>query len=267
MTHDLPSPALGFSPAVLADPGRRLTRNEDSAYGSVRLLAVADGIGGQPHGEVASAVAIAAVRDADRRLPADPGDDTTALSGLVSDIARRLAAAADEDERLRGMGTTLTALLCTGTEIVLAHVGDSRGYLLRDGALRRITTDHTLVEELIRGGQLPAEQAGTHPRRSVLLRALQTGAAPDADLSRVDARAGDRVLLCSDGITCVLPDDVLRDVLAGHRAPHDAARRLVELANDRGGPDNIACTVADLRVAPAPVTPLVAGAAVETPAG
>jgi protein phosphatase len=137
-------------------------------------------------------------------------------------------------------------LLVDGTRVGVAHVGDSRAYLLRDGELHQLTHDHTLVQSLVDEGRITADEAADHPRRSVLVRTLQEGSPAEPDLFAVEGRIGDRFLVCSDGVTGVLTDDELQDVLVDVPEPADAVDRIIELANDGGGPDNITCVVADL---------------------
>ncbi|WP_020666955.1 PP2C family protein-serine/threonine phosphatase [Amycolatopsis nigrescens] len=239
---------LGLSYAVGTDPGLKRPLNEDSAYASPRLLAVADGIGGQPHGEVASAVATAALSDLDRSMAGLDlrGVDLAAtLSAGVADIARRLVEHARLDPALHGMGTTLTAMLWAGGRFAVAHVGDSRGYLLRDGELRQFTRDHTLVQSLVDDGRIPADEAAGHPRRSMLMRALQSDGSGEPDLWCGEARPGDRYLLSSDGLFSVVAPDTIAETLSTAAEREAAVRRLIELANQAGGPDNITCVVAD----------------------
>lgn len=235
--------------AAGSDVGRRRPMNQDSAAFSPRLLAVADGMGGHAHGEVASSVAIAALLDLDARLQgADLAgmDLAAALGEAVDDAANRLTALAKDDPELRGTGTTVVALLVDGTRIGVAHIGDSRAYLLRDGELERLTRDHTLVQALVDEGRISLEEAAEHPRRSWLVRTLQEATPADPDLFPLDGRAGDRYLICSDGLTAVLDDPEIQEVLAAVADPAAAVDRLIELANAGGGPDNITCVVADL---------------------
>jgi protein phosphatase len=252
-----PSGSLTLRYAVASDVGQRRDANEDSVYTSSRLLAVADGMGGHVAGEVASSAAIAAVTDLDRRLADEnaKADLLEVLSETVTDAASRLTGLADEDPALQGMGTTLTALLWDGTRLVVAHVGDSRAYRLRAGELAQITRDHTVVQELVDQGRITPEAATTHPSRSVLTRALQSGGEADPDVFTLDVQPGDRYLICSDGLSDVVPPELLREVLAAVAEPEAAVGKLVELANEAGGPDNITCVVADVAEADEPETP------------
>jgi protein phosphatase len=235
--------------AAGSDTGRRRRVNQDSMYASPRLLVVADGIGGQPHGEVASAAAVSVMAEFDLNLRGrDPRDiDAEAeLSSVTRRIGERLEAMAARNRDFQGMGTTLTALLWDGTGFGAVHVGDSRGYLVRDGVLHQITRDHTLVQALVDDGSLAADQAAGHPRRSMLMKALQSTGSSEPDRWRFDALPGDRYLLCSDGLTCVATPDVIEDVLTTVGDPGEAVTRLIELANEGGGPDNVTCVVADV---------------------
>ncbi|WP_158890509.1 PP2C family protein-serine/threonine phosphatase [Amycolatopsis anabasis] len=234
--------------AVGSDPGLRRSNNEDAVYASSRLLAVADGMGGHAHGEVASGTTASVLAELDANLPAELGDiDLLAtLAGAVAEAARRLIDLISQDAGLTGMGTTLTALLWNGREFGVVHLGDSRGYLLRDDTLHQITRDHTMIQALVDSGRLTPEQAAEHPRRSVLVRALQADTEVEPDLFLHQVAAGDRYLLCSDGLTDVVPVEAVGEALAEIEDPDAAVRRLIELANEGGGPDNISCVLADV---------------------
>ncbi|QYN37286.1 protein phosphatase 2C domain-containing protein [Pseudonocardia sp. DSM 110487] len=235
--------------AVGSDVGRRRENNQDSAVTSPRILAVADGMGGHAHGEVASAVAISALLDLDARLRgADLAgvDLLDALRETIDDAAARLTGLAQQDPDLRGTGTTVVALLVDGTRIGALHLGDSRAYLLRDGQLHRLTRDHTLVQSLVDEGRISEAEAATHPRRSWLVKTLQDSSIPEPDLFHVEGRPDDRYLICSDGATAVLEDAQLHEILAGFAEPAAAVAELIARANAGGGPDNITCIVADL---------------------
>ncbi len=150
-------------------------------------------------------------------------------------------------------GTTVTAMLLSGSQLALVHIGDCRAYLLRDGELFQITHDHTVVQSLLDEGRITPEEAASHPQRSLLLRAID-GTAVEPDTSLHDARAGDRYLLCSDGLTGVVSTEVIRATLRGTGYPDQAAAQLIEAANAGGGPDNVSCVVADIVPLAAPVT-------------
>jgi PPM family protein phosphatase len=253
--------------AVGSDPGKARSRNEDSVFASPRLLAVADGMGGHAHGEVASAAVIGVLAELDEQLrTADPGevDPLSELHTTVARALRRLTELAERDLDLTLMGSTLTALLWDGSGFGLAHVGDSRGYLLRDGKLHQITKDHTLVQSLVDEGRISTAEAAAHPRRSMLMRALQAGGSADPDLTPQPAAPGDRVLLCSDGVTCVVDPETIRSILTAAPTPAEAVHGLIEEANRRHSPDNISCVVADVTpTATHNGKPQIAGAAAD----
>lgn len=239
---------LGLRSALGSDVGRRRTSNQDSGATTGRLLIVADGMGGHAHGEIASATTVSVFTELEARLPQDLSDIDLAaeLTEALNDATDRLARRAADEPEMRGMGTTVVSLLLTGDQLALAHIGDSRIYLLRGGELSRLTHDHTMVQQLVDQGQITLEEAAHHPRRSVLMRALSTDHAPDPDLDRVDILAGDRYLLCSDGVTAVLDDDALHRELASGAEPDQVVNQLIALANEGGGPDNITAIVADV---------------------
>lgn len=231
-----------------SDRGLVRQNNQDAVYAGPRLLALADGMGGHAAGEVASSLVISALAPLDED---DPGDDLLAelreatVEGNAA-ITRHVADAPD----LEGMGTTLTAILFAGSRLGLVHIGDSRAYQLREGALSQITKDDTFVQSLIDEGRITEEEAHTHPQRSLLLRALGEGSA-EPDLQLREARVGDRYLLSSDGLHAVVEAGAIARVLRETGDPDQAATELIALAIDGGGPDNITCIVADV-VAPAP---------------
>jgi len=228
--------------AMKSDVGRSREENEDSAYAGPRLQAVADGLGGHAAGEVASATAIDTIRPLDAEIA--PGELLAALENAVRAADSRLHDMIQADPALAGMGTTLTALLWSGSAVGLAHVGDSRAYLLRDGELTQLSRDHTVVQALLDDGRITAEEAVSHPQRSMVLRALGSPSA-EPDLQLRDARAGDRYLLCSDGLYDVVPPAEIGRVLAEAAAPEAGVAELVDLANAGGGPDNITCVIAE----------------------
>jgi PPM family protein phosphatase len=220
-----------------SDRGLVRPANQDTAYAGTRLLAVADGFG--PAGAPASSAAVEALRFLDtEEVPA--GNVLNLLEEAVRGATEALRNATDDSE---ANGTTLTALLWTGSRLALVHIGDSRAYLLRGGELFRISHDHTVVQSMIDEGSLTEEEATAHPQRSLLLKALGTGT---PDLRLRDAARGDRYLLCSDGLSGVVPEDRVRELLATGAAPDEAVRTLVAEANTAGGPDNVSCVVADV---------------------
>jgi PPM family protein phosphatase len=232
--------------AAATDVGRMRTNNEDSYLSQEPVAAVADGMGGHRAGEVASAIAIeelAALRD---RGPWP--NETAATEDLKQAILRanrRIRETAAGDQELDGMGTTLVALLTDGDLIHLANVGDSRAYLLRAGELSQVTVDHSLVQELVDEGRLAPEDAERHPQRSIITRALGINPEVEFDLFTYKLRPGDRLLLCSDGLSDVVEPAEIRNVLLRVRDPQRAAERLVAVANEHGGPDNITVIVAE----------------------
>ncbi len=250
--------------AVRSDVGLLREGNEDSAYAGPRLLAVADGMGGHAAGEVASALTIASMAELDSEQPG--GDMLKALAMAVATANARLQEKIISNPAVEGMGTTLTALLWSNGRAGVCHIGDSRGYLLRDGELYQITHDHTLVQSLVDEGRISANDVSTHPQRSLLLRALDGRSIAEPDLSVHESMPGDRYLLCSDGLSGVVSDETLRDTLSTIKDPEIATRQLIELAIHGGGPDNITCIVADVvdtattRLPPT-TTPVLAGAA------
>ena len=254
--------ALRF--AARSHPGLLRTGNEDSVYAGPRLLAVADGMGGHAAGEVASAVAIAALAPLDEDAPGP--DLLDALQSAAHSANAHLRDMVTADEALRGMGTTVVALLFSGARLGLLHVGDSRCYLLRDGELTQITHDHTLVQSLIDDGRITEADASTHPQRSVITRVLDGRDDVELDLSVREARKGDRYLVCSDGLTGPVASlDTLRETLLLDD-PQAAVDRLVQLALRGGGPDNVTVIVADVVDEDLPLAPaVVAGAAAEAP--
>jgi PPM family protein phosphatase len=218
--------------------------NEDSGYAGPRLLAIADGMGGQAAGEVASSEVISTLVTLDDDVPGS--DILTSLAEAVQRANDQLRVMVEEDPQLEGMGTTLTALLWTGQRLGLVHIGDSRGYLLRDGVLSQITQDHTWVQRLVDEGRITEEEAGTHPQRSLLMRALDGRGQVEPDLSIREVRAGDRYLICSDGLSGVVSHQTLEETLAGYQGPYETVQELIQLALRGGGPDNITCIVADV---------------------
>jgi len=230
--------------AVESDIGLQRDGNEDSAYAGARLLAVADGMGGHAGGEVASAAVIDALRPLDTQVPA--GELLNALDHAVRRAGTALQQAEQADPSLRGMGTTLTALLWSGSQLGLVHIGDSRAYLARGGEIFQITHDHTLAQSLLDDGKITAEELRSHPQRALLLRALTAARGSDPDLQLRQAQAGDRYLLCSDGLHEVVDAEAIARVLLTVADPSQAAKDLIALAIDGGGPDNITCIIADV---------------------
>ncbi|WP_308936888.1 PP2C family protein-serine/threonine phosphatase, partial [Dietzia massiliensis] len=233
--------------------------NEDSAYAGPRLLALADGMGGHAAGEIASQFVVAALARLDED---EPGQNlTAALTRALTVGNEAIAAHVEAHPETEGMGCTATALLFDGRRMGLIHVGDSRAYLLRDGTLSQITKDDTFVQSLVDRGELSADEAHTHPRRSLILKAL-TGEPVEPTAVIREARVGDRYLLCSDGLSDPVSTETIAETLSTGTV-EEAADRLVQLALRSGGPDNITVVLADVVDSPrdAPVVPVVVGAA------
>ncbi|HET9875477.1 MAG TPA: protein phosphatase 2C domain-containing protein [Mycobacterium sp.] len=228
--------------AARSDRGLVRANNEDSVYAGARLLALADGMGGHAAGEVASQLVIAALAHLDDDEPG--GDLLGNLDAAVQEGNSAIAAYVDDHPELEGMGTTLTAVLFAPPRLGLAHIGDSRGYLLRDGELTQITKDDTFVQTLVDEGRITAEEAHSHPQRSLIMRAL-TGHEVEPTLSMREAQAGDRYLLCSDGLSDPVSTETIHEALEIPDV-NDSALRLIELALRGGGPDNVTVVVADV---------------------
>jgi PPM family protein phosphatase len=243
--------------AAATDPGRRRRRNEDAYVARPPLFAVADGMGGAQAGEIASRIAASVLRDSDAEASED------AVVALVQEANRRVYEAATSDEAQAGMGTTMTAALVDGDTVRIGHVGDSRAYRIRDGALEQLTDDHSLVAELVRSGRLSPEEADVHPQRSVITRVLGTDPEVDVDTFDVDAKPGDVFMICSDGLTSMVDDPSILQVVEGNRSSLDrTARALVEAANTGGGEDNITVIVFELGDDDAKEAPTLTTAAV-----
>ncbi len=220
------------------DIGRVRERNEDSVLVDPPLFAVADGMGGHRGGQVASQVAVETMEHL-------ASEGRGSLAEQVRRANRAVWDRSLEDEHLSGMGTTLTAARIDGTSALLAHVGDSRAYLLRDGILQRLTSDHTLVERMVRSGEITEAEADVHPHKNVLTRALGTDQEVEVDEESISLTDGDRLLLCSDGLTGMVTEDQIQAILETSADPQRAADRLVRAANRAGGIDNITVVVLD----------------------
>jgi len=246
--------------AAATDIGMLRDNNEDSVYAGPRLLAIADGMGGHAAGEVASRVVVSILSTLDD--DAVGGDLVDSLRDVTAQANEHLRLMVDGDPELGGMGTTLTAVLFAGNRVGLVHVGDSRAYLLRGDEFNQITHDDTFVQSLVDEGRITADEASTHPQRSLILRVL-TGDDIEPHLSVREAVVGDRYLLCSDGLSDVVSKETIGQALELDD-PQAAADRLVELALRSGGPDNISCIVADIVDGTlGPDEPVIAGAVAE----
>lgn len=242
-----------------SDLGLVRDNNEDSAFAGPRLLALADGMGGHAAGEVASQLMIGALSPLDED---EPGSDLTgALAQAMHAGNDSIAASVKEDSRREGMGCTLTALLFDGRRVGLLHVGDSRAYLLRDGELSQITRDDTFVQSMVDEGRLSADEAHSHPQRSLILKAL-TGQEVEPTTAVREVRKGDRYLLCSDGLSDPVSESTIRETL-GTGTPEEAVDKLISLALRSGGPDNVSVVVGEVveESAATPARPIVVGAA------
>ncbi len=258
--------ALGLRYAARSDVGMVRKGNEDSGYAGSWLLAVADGMGGHAAGELASAIAVATFAEvADAQLRED--EALSVLGDAVDLSNERIADVIAEEPQYQGMGTTFTGLAWLRDRLGLVHVGDSRAYLLRDGELVQLTRDHTYVQTLVDSGQITKEEAAIHPRRNLIMRAIDGVHAVEPDLSIRDLQLGDRYLLCSDGLSGVVDEDVISRELS-NGDPTGVVTRLVDLALEAGAPDNVTVVVADVVERPDGIgaslaTPVVVGAAGE----
>jgi PPM family protein phosphatase len=220
-----------------SDAGRKRRRNEDAYVVAPPLFAVADGMGGAQAGEVAARLATAAFHEYHE---ADELEAEQRVAAIIQEANRRIYERARADTEASGMGTTVTAALLEGSRIVIGHVGDSRAYRIRDHGLEQLTEDHSLVAELVRSGRLSPEEAETHPQRSVITRALGTEADVDVDTFTVETRPGDVFLICSDGLTTMVEDDRIVEVVEQNRDDLErAAKQLIADANRSGGEDNV----------------------------
>jgi serine/threonine protein phosphatase PrpC len=221
--------------AVITDTGRKRRRNEDAYVCEPPLFAIADGMGGAQAGEVASRLAAAALRES-----AGEAGGEQRIAAMIQEANRRVYDRSSSDPNTSGMGTTITVALVEDGRVAFGHVGDSRAYLIRDGVMEQITEDHSLVNELLKSGKLSPEEAEAHPQRSVITRALGTDPDVDADTFTIEGQIGDLFLLCSDGLTDMVSNEAILDVVESHREDMDRAmRELVRAANRGGGEDNI----------------------------
>jgi protein phosphatase len=256
---------LTFRYGAVSDIGRTRKKNDDSAYAGAHFVMVADGMGGAAAGDVASAVAVHTMQ----RLDGPPPEDMLeALAGAVHRANERLAELIEEDAAVEGMGTTVTAVLFDGTRIGVAHLGDSRGYLWRDGELLRITHDHTWVQSLMDDGRITEDEAKVHSHRSLLLKVLDGRHDNEPDLTVYDVQPGDRILICSDGLSGFVDHDRIERVLSIGTA-QSVAQELLQLALEAGSNDNVTVVVADVvdDTAPDAAEPITVGAAADNEGG
>jgi len=218
------------------DTGKKRRRNEDEYVVEPPLFAIADGMGGAQAGELASSLAAGALRDDEGAA----GSGERRVSELIQEANRRVYQRSSQDAAASGMGTTMTVALVGDAAVAFGHVGDSRAYLIRDGKLEQLTEDHSLVAELVRSGKLSPEEAGTHPQRSVITRALGTDPDVDPDTFSIETAPGDLFMLCSDGLTSMVEDEDILQTVEKHRADlQTAVKALIRAANKGGGEDNI----------------------------
>jgi serine/threonine protein phosphatase PrpC len=221
---------------VITDTGRKRRRNEDAYVCEPPLFAIADGMGGAQAGEVASRLAAAALKESGAKTLG--GEER--IADLIQEANRRVYDRSSTDPNTSGMGTTITVALVENGNVAFGHVGDSRAYLIRDGRMEQVTEDHSLVNELMKSGKLSREEAETHPQRSVITRALGTDPDVDADTFTIEAKSGDVFLLCSDGLTDMVGEREILELVELNRLDIDVAlKSLVRAANRSGGEDNI----------------------------
>jgi protein phosphatase len=250
--------ALALRYSAVSDVGRVRSNNQDSGFAGDHLLMVADGVGGAASGDLASAVAVQTLR----RLDTEPPEDMLeALAGAIHRADVRLGEIIEDDPDTEGMGTTVTAVLFDGHQIALAHIGDSRSYLLRDGELSQLTHDHTFVQTLIDEGRISSAEARTHPHRNLIMRVLDGRHDSEPDLSIHVLQDGDRLLLCSDGLNGFVDDEQLHQLLSDG-TPDYVAVELVRAALEAKSTDNVTVVVADVVDADTPADPESAAAAV-----
>jgi protein phosphatase len=226
-----------------SDTGRQRRANEDAFFARAPLFAVADGMGGAQAGEVASHLAVEVIQQG---LPDRGGSVEERLRAMVEEANKRINALSRTDDQRAGMGTTLTVAYVGEQEVSVAHVGDSRLYRLREGRFERLTDDHSLVEELVRQGKITPQEADEHPQRSIITRALGPEAAVEADSHTWPARPADLYLLCSDGLTSMVPEAHVGELVRDARSLSEAGRALIDAANDAGGRDNITVVLFEL---------------------
>jgi len=259
--------AIALRYAARSDVGLVRQVNQDSGYAGPHLLVVADGMGGHAAGDVASSIAIGEIVGLDGESHGSD-DALDLLAQALHSANSELQQAIGRQPELQGMGTTVTALLRTGNKIAVAHIGDSRAYLLRDGTFTQITHDHSFVQSLVDEGRITEEEAEGHPQRSLVTRVLTGQHDDEPDLAVREARIGDRYLLCSDGLSGFVARDTIQEVLEQAMPPGRTADRLVELAMRAGAPDNVTCIIGDVvdldkEQAPPPTAHEVVGAAAE----
>lgn len=237
---------LGLDFAARSDVGLVRGNNQDSAFAGPNLLVVADGMGGAAGGDIASSIAVGTLAGLDEEALGQE-EALEALKAAIAHAHTQIVERAHNDPELSGLGTTVTAILRSGHALAMAHIGDSRAYLLRDGVFDQVTTDHSFVQHLVDTGRLSVADAESHPKRSMLLRVLgDIDAEVPVDISARETKAGDRWLLCTDGLSSVVARATLAKTMESIATPTECADRLIELALAGGAPDNVTCIVADV---------------------
>ncbi len=238
--------------AGLTNRGRERARNEDSYFlkadSGIALLAVADGMGGHRAGNVASGLAVSSAEqlwdDLDRTNSFTPEKARTIMCSMVLNANSLILDEADHSSARQGMGTTLTSGLLYDNRLTIGHIGDSRAYLVHNGKIKLLTRDHSLLEQLIASGQVKPEEAHNHPQRHVLTRALGTALDPEIDIIELVLKTGSALILCTDGLTNLVKDHEILALCQNEPDPHSLAEALIDLANSRGGHDNITVVIA-----------------------
>ena len=229
-----------------SDIGRVRSSNQDSGYAGVNLFFVADGMGGHAGGDIASAIASQHISLADEPL-ATSAEAEQKLIDYIYQAKQKIDASVKQHPSITGMGTTLSAMMVTGTKVTIAHIGDSRIYLARDGVVKQITTDHTFVQRLVDTGRISEEEALVHPRRSVLMRVLgDIEQFPEVDIDTYETKPGDRWMACSDGLSGVVPDQLMKNILLSNVDIQEAGELLVGEALEFGAPDNVTVVLVDV---------------------
>ena len=229
-----------------SDIGRVRSSNQDSGYAGVNLFFVADGMGGHAGGDIASAIASQHISLADEPL-ATSAEAEQKLIDYIYQAKQKIDASVKQHPAITGMGTTLSAMMVTGTKVTIAHIGDSRIYLARDGVVKQITTDHTFVQRLVDTGRISEEEALVHPRRSVLMRVLgDIEQFPEVDIDTYETKPGDRWMACSDGLSGVVPDQLMKNILLSNVDIKEAGELLVGEALEFGAPDNVTVVLVDV---------------------
>ena len=232
--------------AAVSHVGKIRSNNQDSGYAGKYLFVVADGMGGHAGGDVASAIAVKRIAETDR-LYTSPNDAEFALQAALLAANSLLAETVFEHGELTGMGTTVTGMLRVDNHVAIAHIGDSRIYLFRDGELEQVSADHTFVQRLVDSGRITQEEAAVHPRRSVLMRVLgDVDASPEIDTTVMETKPGDRWLICSDGLSSYVADEKMHAILASTASAKEAADKLVKESLDQGAPDNVTVVLVDI---------------------